>query len=280
MAPNNGRAQANADRNTGGNSGGKAGGDPGATARRTLRTAVLTTAALALAVGGGVGWYAARSTDDPTSVAASENAGADVAKPFVKPANTTGQDGTVVTYGKADAKHTLSVWLDPRCPYCAGLEMGLGKVMKEQADQGLYKIEYHFATFLDGTLGGKGSKRTVNALGAAVNESPEKFHAYLGVLYSNHPEKESDDKFGSTSTLLKLADQVPGLRSPAFNKAVKELTYMPWVDKVSAAFYESGVTGTPVVKLDGKELDVLSGKGIDSITPDAYKALVEAELKG
>ncbi|NGN65419.1 thioredoxin domain-containing protein [Streptomyces sp. A7024] len=191
-------------------------------------------------------------------------------QPYVQPKHV---DGTTVRYGKASADHTLSVYLDPRCPYCADVENGLGKTMTKLADQGEYRIDYHFATFLDGALGGKGSKRAVNALGAAANESPEKFAEYLGVLYANHPEKETDDKFGSTATLLKLADEVDGLRTPAFNKAVKELTYMPWVEKVSEAFYESGEDGTPVVKLDGKPVEVLSRTG-EVMSPEAFAKLV------
>ncbi|MFI5986613.1 thioredoxin domain-containing protein [Streptomyces sp. NPDC051555] len=228
-----------------------------------------------LAIAAGVGIYASKSgssaADDST-----ESSG----KPFVQPANTSGKDGVVVPYGKADAKDVVSIWLDPRCPYCAGVEIGLGKTLKEQAGAGTYRVEYHFATFLDKALGGgKGSKRALNALGAAVNESPDKFMDYLQVLYKNHPEKETDDKFGSTSTLLDLADQVPGLRTPTFNKAVKELTYMPWVDKVSKTFYESGKKGTPEVDINGKPVNVLSGKGIDSITGDEFKQLVADSVK-
>ncbi|MET9853436.1 thioredoxin domain-containing protein [Streptomyces sp. NPDC006450] len=225
-------------------------------------------AVLALAVG--IGMYAAKSSDS-----VDEGAG----KPFVQPAHTTGEDGIAIPYGKADAKNVLSVWLDPRCPYCAGVEIGLGKTVKEQAEAGTYRVEYHFATFLDKALGGgKGSKRAVNALGAAVNESPEKFMEYLQVLYENHPEKETDDTFGSTATLLDLADQVPGLRTPAFNQAVKELTYMPWVEKVGQAFYDQDMKGTPDVSVNGTKLTVNSGKGIDSITPDEFKKLIADNL--
>ncbi|WP_328300222.1 thioredoxin domain-containing protein [Streptomyces sp. NBC_00435] len=226
-------------------------------------------AVLALAVG--IGVYAAKS-----SGADDEAAG----KPFVQPANTTGKDGIVIPYGKADAKNVLSVWLDPRCPFCAGVEIGLGRTFKEQADAGTYRVEYHFTTFLDKALGsGKGSRRAVNAMGAAVNESPEKFMEYLQVLYKNHPTEESDDKFGSTATLLDLADQVPGLRTPAFNKAVKELTYMPWAEKVGQAFFDQGKKRTPDVSVNGKQLTVNSGQGIDSIAPDAFKKLISENLK-
>ncbi|MEV7420834.1 thioredoxin domain-containing protein [Streptomyces sp. NPDC089919] len=228
-------------------------------------------AVLALAVG--IGAYAANRSDghDPDPEAAG--------KPFVRPAHTSGPDGVVVPYGKADAEHVLTVWLDPRCPYCAGVENGLGATFKEQADAGTYRIEYRFATFLDGALGGKGSKRALNALGAAVNESPEKFLAYLRVLYANHPQNESEDTFGSTATLLELADQVPGLRTPAFNKAVKELTYLPWVEKTGKAFYDSGEKGTPALYLDGKKLQANSGEGISSIPVPQWKKLVTDTLK-
>ncbi|MFK0217980.1 thioredoxin domain-containing protein [Streptomyces vinaceus] len=222
-------------------------------------------AVLAIAAGGAV--YATNSAAPETD------------KPFVQPAHTTGKDGITVPYGKADARNVLSVWLDPRCPYCAGVETGLGQTFREEADAGTFRVEYHFATFLDGALGGKGSKRALNALGAAVNESPEKFVEYLRVLYANHPEKEADDTFGSTATLLELADRVPGLRTPAFNKAVKELTYMPWVEKVGQAFYDQGKKGTPDVSLDGKELTLNSGKGIESITPEAFRKLVAENRK-
>ncbi|MBC9718628.1 thioredoxin domain-containing protein [Streptomyces sp. TRM66268-LWL] len=235
-----------------------------------VRGRILVAGAIvsSLALAGGVAWYVTQPTAD---AAASEG-------PLVTPAHTS-EDGLVVPYGKADSKHVLTVWVDPRCPYCAGAEVGLGKTMKQQADEGKYRIEYHFATFLDGSLGGKGSKRAVNALGAAANESPEKFMEYLGVLYANHPEKETDDKFGSTATLLELADQVEGLRTPAFNKAVKELTYMPWVEKVSQQFYEQNINGTPTVLIDGKKIRVNSGKGIESISPERFTELVDEYIK-
>ncbi|MFF3648101.1 thioredoxin domain-containing protein [Streptomyces sp. NPDC002181] len=240
------------------------------TARRTrLRGRLL--------VGGAVAAVLAIAAGGAVFATGSQPSGAD--GPFVQPAHTTGRDGITVPYGKADAKNVLSVWLDPRCPYCAGVETGLGTTFREDADAGAFRVEYHFATFLDGALGGKGSKRALNALGAAVNESPEKFMEYLQVLFANHPEKESDDTFGSTATLLELADRVPGLRTPAFDRAVKELTYMPWVEKVGQAFYDQGKKGTPDVSIDGKQLVLNSGKGIESVTPEAFRKLVAENRK-
>ncbi|EFL16863.1 predicted protein [Streptomyces sp. C] len=240
--------------------------------RARLRGRLFVGGALAavLAVAVGVGAYAAGRAGPGKSEAAG--------KPFLRPAHTTGEDGVVVPYGRADAKDVVSVWLDPRCPFCANVETGLGPAFKEQADAGTYRVEYHFATFLDGGLGGKGSKRALNALGAAVNESPRKFVDYLQVLYRNHPSRETDDRFGSTDTLLDLAGQVPGLRTPEFDRAVEELSYMPWVDEVSKAFGESGKRGTPSVEVNGKEVGVLSGRG-EAVSPEAFAQLVAANRK-
>ncbi|MFK0239105.1 thioredoxin domain-containing protein [Streptomyces vinaceus] len=194
---------------------------------------------------------------------------------YVQPAHTTGKEGIIVPYGNPEAKHTLTVWMDMRCPFCAGFEQGLGATVREQADAGDYKVEYRFATFLDSALGGgNGSKMALNALGAAVNESPEKFIRYLQVLFENHPERETDDEYGSTARLLDLAGRVPGLRTPAFDKAVKEHTYMPWVERVGRALQEEGIQGTPTVLIDGKPIRVNSGKGIESITPEAFRELI------
>ncbi|MFJ8166392.1 thioredoxin domain-containing protein [Streptomyces sp. NPDC096136] len=236
--------------------------------RRRGRLLVGGALVAVLALAAGVGLYASRS--------AGSGAGEAGGKPFVRPAHTAGEDGVVVPYGRQDAKDLVSVWLDPRCPFCAGVETGLGAAFKERADAGDYRVEYHFATFLDGALGGKGSKRALNALGAAVNEDPGKFMDYLRVLYENHPERESDDRFGSTATLLDLAGRVPGLRGPGFDAAVEELTYMPWVDRVARAFHRSGKKGAPVVEANGEEVGVLTGRGLETITPEAFGRLVAA----
>ncbi|MFI5530768.1 DsbA family protein [Kitasatospora sp. NPDC051853] len=232
-------------------------------AKTRRRVVVGVSSALVLALVGGITAAVASSgssSDTPTA-----------SGPLVVPANATG-DGTVVTYGKADAPHTLKVYEDFRCPVCERLESSAGKTMQELADQGTYKIEYHFATFLDRNLGGKGSKTALNATAAALNEGVDKFKAFHDVLYANQPD-ESKDGFGSAEAMLNLADKVPGLKTDAFVKAVNEGTYLPWVSKVSKAFDDSGVSGTPAVLLDGKQLNVFPDNKV--ITGDAFKALVE-----
>ena len=193
--------------------------------------------------------------------------------PYVVPAHA---DGTTVVYGNPAAKNTLQVYEDFRCPICDGLEKSAGPTIQALADNGTYKIEYHLATFLDGNLGGKGSAVALNAAAAALNESTAKFKAFHDVLYANQPP-ETTDGFNSTAEMLKLAAKVPGLVTPAFTKAVQDDTYGPWVNKVTDAFNNSGVTGTPTFKLNGKQLTVIQNSG-SPVTPAQYTALVDSTL--
>lgn len=223
---------------------------------------------LAIAAGIGIAVSGGDGGGKPDGTAASG--------PLVVPANTSGSDGTVIPYGDAKAKNTLKIYEDMRCPYCAQFEQTDGDMVLKLADEGRYKVEYHFATFLDDALGGgNGSKNALAALGAAVNESTDKFVAYHRVLFANHPD-ERDDAYASPSHLLDLAGKVPGLRNPEFDKAVKDLTYLPWVKKVTAEFEKSGVTGTPAVMLNDKKLEVLSGRG--AVPPRQFTDLVDKQL--
>ncbi|MEV6975851.1 thioredoxin domain-containing protein [Kitasatospora sp. NPDC093806] len=191
---------------------------------------------------------------------------------MVVPANTSGPDGTVITYGKADAPHTLQVFEDFRCPVCRTFETTNGDTVKKLVDEGTVKVEYHLAAFLDKNLGGKGSRTALAAIGAAANEGLDKFKAYHDVLYANQPD-EREDGFGDVNQLLSLADKVPGLKTDAFVKAVTDRTYAPWAKKVADAFNDSGVTGTPTVKLDGKTITLFSGN--KAVTPEQFTAQVK-----
>ncbi|WP_316519815.1 DsbA family protein [Kitasatospora brasiliensis] len=207
------------------------------------------------------------------AVGGSSGSGASAANgPLVVPANASGPGGTVITYGKADAPHTLEVYEDFRCPFCEQLETTTGKAVQQLADEGSYKIEYHLATFLDNNLGGKGSRTALAAAGAALNEGVDKFKQFHDVLYANQPDERSDS-FGDVNHILDLAGQVPGLKTDAFVKAVQDGTYAPWAAKVNEEFNKSDVTGTPTVKLDGKKLDVLTnGK---AVSPEQFTAMVK-----
>ncbi|MGW7516180.1 DsbA family protein [Streptomyces sp. NPDC054796] len=179
---------------------------------------------------------------------------------MMRPANTLGEGGTTVVYGSPSAQRVLHVYADPRCPYCKRMDVALGDTMRRLADDGHLTLYHHFAAFLDDALGGSGSHRALNALGAAADVGQVPFLAYLRTLFAHQPPEDFDG-FASPETLLMLAGEVEGLRSAEFDEAVLQLRYREWADRVAAAFEASGVTATPTVLLDGAPVTVLGSTG-------------------
>ncbi|AXE26006.1 DsbA family protein [Streptomyces globosus] len=234
--------------------------------RRQVTVAGAVVAALALA--GGIG-YAVVQANQPDEWEKAATA------PLTAPKNTSGDNGTTVVLGKADAKKTLELFEDARCPVCSQFEQGVGPQIKKDLDAGKYKLQFVGATFLDKGLGGSGSKNALSALGAALNVGPEAFLEYKTALYAkeNHPE-ERDDKFSDDAYLLKIADQVPALKGNAeFKKAVEEGTFNRWAVELSKEFDKAGVKGTPALKMDGKEIGL-------KMTAEEFTAAVDKAIAG
>lgn len=146
-------------------------------------------------------------------------------------------DGTTITVGDPDATVTVHLYEDPRCPYCEDFETtGGASELREATKRRETKTQYTMASFLDNRVGGTGSKKAVNALRAALEVG--KFAEYHDVLYANQPDESVD---GYTDAyLLKLADQVDGLRSPAFDSAVRKLKYRTFVTDSQKAYERAG----------------------------------------
>lgn len=83
--------------------------------RRQVLVAGAVVAVLALA--GGVGYMVVQANQPGEWDKAADAA-------LVAPKNTTGDNGTTVVIGKADAKKTLELYEDARCPICSTFEQG------------------------------------------------------------------------------------------------------------------------------------------------------------
>ncbi|KOX00106.1 DsbA family protein [Streptomyces sp. NRRL B-3648] len=240
--------------------------------RRQLIVAASVVGVLAAA--GGIGWAVVQANKPAYWEAAKKDK-------LVKPAHTTGKDGTTVVLGKSSAKKTLVMYEDPRCPVCADFEQAVGPTVKKDMDAGKFKIQYVGATFLDRNLTGEGSKNALSALGAALDVSPEAFLEYKSAMYTKkwHPE-ETTDKFKDDSYLIEIADTVPALKgNTAFQKAVKDGTYDRWALEESKIFDRDGISGTPTLKMDGKALTGPDGKNAP-MTADQFDTALDAALKG
>lgn len=224
-----------------------------------------------LAIAGGIGYAVVQNNKPGYWEAAKDDK-------LVKPANTTGTNGTTVVIGKSTAKKTLQMYEDPRCPICAQFEQTVGSTVKKDIDDGKFKVQYIGATFIDSGSPGEGSKNALSAMGAALNVSGEAFLEYKTALYSTkyHPE-ETDDKFKSDAYLIEVANTVSALKNnAAFQKAVKDGTYDKWALDMSATFDKSGVQGTPTLKMDGKTLTGSDGQNAPMTVADFTTAIDKA----
>ncbi|GAA2521222.1 MULTISPECIES: DsbA family protein [Streptomyces] len=226
-----------------------------------------------LAIAGGIGYAVVQGNEPGYWEAAKDDK-------LVKPANSSGENGTTVVIGKSDAKKTLELYEDPRCPVCATFEQNVGKTIEKDVEDGKYKIRFVGASFLDRNLTGEGSKNALSALGAALNVGPEAFLAYKSALYSAeyHPQ-ESEDKFKDDSYLIEIANTVDALKdNKQFQTDVKDGTYDKWALEMSETFDNSDVRGTPTLMMDGEKLTGSDGKNAP-MTADEFKAAIDKALK-
>ncbi|MEU8841347.1 thioredoxin domain-containing protein [Streptomyces roseus] len=231
--------------------------------RRTLIVASAVVGVLGLAAV--VGLIAANTNKGDKSGAAG---------PVTAPSGATGKDALAIQAGKPEAKSTLTVWEDFRCPACKAFETNYRDTIHELEAKGLLKVDYHLVTLIDGNMGGSGSLKGANA--AACAQDAGKFPAYHDVLFENQPQ-ETDDAYGNNAKLLELAGKVDGLVTPEFRKCVEDGTHNSWVNKSYEAFRAGKFRGTPAVLLNGK--DIFADQA-NPVTPQKLKEQVEAAAKG
>ncbi|MFI9309164.1 DsbA family protein [Streptomyces triculaminicus] len=192
--------------------------------------------------------------------------------PLVAPQGAMGKDNLAIPVGKPEAKATLAVYEDFRCPACALFENGYRDTVHDLEAKGQLKSEYHLVTLIDKNIPGTGSLHAANA--AACAQDAGKFTAYHDELYKNQPP-ETDDAFGKKDRLLELADKA-GLNSPAFKRCVEDGTHNSWVQKSQNTFSTSGLQGTPTVLLNGKSIYGPT----TPLTPQKFREMVAEAQKG
>ncbi|MDT0344477.1 thioredoxin domain-containing protein [Streptomyces litchfieldiae] len=243
-------------------------GPPGTNAPRRSHasTALITVLALTAvaALGTGAAVLLAGDGDDSPAAAGSPSAtptpsaadgdgqGDDRAGTRV-PEHASGTDGLTIRLGDPDAPHTLVVYEDLRCPYCASFEEQMGGEVHSDVQEGTYNVEYVFGTFLDGNLGGSGSMNALIALGAALDVSPDAFRLYHQSLFAAQPPEYSDD-FANDERLLEIGRLIPELQNDEqFEQDVTGDTFQGWATAMSQAFLDNlDVTGTPTLRFDGQ----------------------------
>lgn len=220
--------------------------------KRQLLTAGIVVVVIAAIVGIGVAVKSSKSNSSSATFAAPRGAVVDT---YVN-AQTKTNDPTAIEYGSPDAKVTMTVFEDVRCPFCDIFELGARDVYRKYVDAGEVKVEFHIVKLIDvndqsSGQNASGSREGGSALGCAQNAGL--FDQYHDVLYNNQPV-ETADPWSAPTALITLAEQVPGLDTPTFESCVKNTTYGGFVDQNWADFNTLKFQGTPTVEINGTAL--------------------------
>lgn len=204
---------------------------------------------------------AVRAADDgadPATTAAS-------AGPVVVPSSGTVAGAIVV--GPANAPVTVAVYLDYLCPYCGRFEKANAAEVERLIAAGTMRLELHPLAFLDRlSAGTRYSTRSANAMATVADAAPDRVLAFNRALYERQPAEGgpglTDDEIAAIAVGVGVDSAVTG--------RFRHATFEPWVTAGTAAAVDSGVSGTPTVRINGK---AFTG---DLLTAGALTRAVEA----
>ncbi|TQM46118.1 DsbA family protein [Pseudonocardia cypriaca] len=153
-----------------------------------------------------------------------------------------------VTVGNPDAPATIDLYLDFQCPACAQYEQQAGATIDQLVTSGQAKIVYHPVAYLNRFSSTQYSSRSSAAAGCAADAGVLPRFAQL--LYSNQPPEGGDGL--PDDQLVALGTQAGA--GPGFATCVQDGRYSGWSRSVTDAASQAGVTGTPTVLVNGREV--------------------------
>lgn len=141
------------------------------------------------------------------------------------------------------------VFLDFMCPACNSFEQNYGPGLDTLRNEGKITVEYRPLPFLDRFSSGTNySSRSAAAAACVVDQSPEKYKAFVDSLYINQPAENS--KGLDNAKLQKLATEAG---AADISSCVSDKTFRPYVAFGGATASASGVIATPTVFADGQQ---------------------------
>lgn len=202
-------------------------------------------------------------------------------KKLIAPAGATKDYGVLYRPQDAGGKPSrdavrVVLYEDLQCPICQRFEAANGQYLGAAVKKGDIEIEYRFVHFLDlnGSSPNEYSGRAANAvLCTRATSGPKAFKTLHDLLYANQPEEKT---LGPNDNALVESAVSAGAKKAKIESCILTHRYLPWLDKATDAMGPHKVTGTPTVRINGK--DVTGALGIPTMV-DIQKA-VEAAKKG
>ena len=218
-----------------------------AAARRRDRRILIAVIAgfVLLVVAAGIGFQAWRTGRSPSAAPSNPASASPV----------TISDGRPIVLGASQASVTIALYEDFHCPHCAEFEEQFGPVITQAQQSGTARVELYPLAFID-----EGSAAAANAMACAA-EAGFGQNYYLG-LFANHTLQWNDEQ------LIELAAKVGGSPTDAFKTCVTSTEHADWLASINAAAEKNGVTQTPTMLINGKEVDIAT------LTPESLQAMI------
>jgi protein-disulfide isomerase len=182
-------------------------------------------------------------------------------------AATTGGTGAAAA-SSATKPVVVDLYEDLQCPICKEFEAQTGATMAQLVAQGTVVLHYHEMAFLDSSANQDLSTRALNAAAVVTDVAGDQaFQKFHDLVYA-HQTPESGPGL-TDAQLIAYANQA-GATGTKVSDDIKNLTYGDWVKKATEQASKDGVTGTPTVIIDGKQLPA------DQLNPSGVTAAVQS----
>lgn len=187
-----------------------------------------------------------KGTDVTKAAAAAVNLADLPSVPATKPAVVTAPGA------EAEAGKPVKVvaYIDFICPVCKNFEATYNQQLTQLRNDGKISLEYRPLGFLDASSTTNYSSRAANAAACVVNSSPDKYSAFVDLLFARQPAEGSAGL--SDNDLKKMATEAGAAN---IDSCVDSKTYRPFVKVVTKEAAVIGVSGTPTVFVEGKQWD-------------------------
>lgn len=165
----------------------------------------------------------------------------------VVPAN--GNASGAVPVGEPNAPVTVEIYYDYMCPACGAFESANGGELDRLLEDGTVRVELRPISFLDGQSSGtEFSTRAANAFATVADAAPDSVWDFHAALYAHQPEEGS--KGLSDDEIATIAEDA-GVPADVIDR-FGDRTFDAWVASVTQKAFDSGIDGTPTVKIDGE----------------------------
>jgi protein-disulfide isomerase len=173
-------------------------------------------------------------------------------KPVVTPAHELGPSGSEVR-GDPNAKVLVEVFGDFQCPACKDWDLATSATITNLVSSGRVRFAYYPLSFI-----GPESERAAAASICAADEGA--YWKYSELLWQRQSEKENSG-YLSIDRLIGFGRDLQ-IATPAFEKCVRDQTYLPWIGKIADEGVKRKVQGTPTIFVNGKVLEQHTLEGL------------------